>query len=52
MTYFKNKIKDKGLKIIWLADKCGISQPLMSMYLNGDRPMPSQVEDKLKELLN
>lgn len=52
MTYFKERIRDKGLKIIWLAEKCDISQPLMSMYLNGDRSMPIEIENKLKELLN
>lgn len=52
MEQFKIRIKEKGLKIIWLADKCGISQPMMSMYLNGDRSMPLEVESKLRELLN
>ena len=50
MTY-KEKIKNKGLKIVWLADKIGVSQPLLSMYLNGDRSMPKEVESKLKKLL-
>lgn len=48
---FKNRIKEKGLKIVWLADKLGISQPLLSMYLSGDRNMSQETEDKLKELL-
>lgn len=52
MKELKLRIKEKGLKIIWLADKCDISQPLMSMYLNGDRSMPFEIEAKLKELLS
>ena len=48
---YKEKIKNKGLKIVWLADKIGVSQPLLSMYLNGDRSMPKEVESKLKKLL-
>lgn len=49
---YKEKIKNKGLKIVWLADKVGVSQPLLSMYLNGSRNMPKEVESKLKKLLN
>lgn len=49
---FKKTIKDKGLKIVWLADKVGISQPLMSMYLNDTRNMPLDVEGKLTKLLS
>ena len=49
---YKEKIKNKGLKIVWLADKVGVSQPLLSMYLNGNRNMPKEVESKLKKLLN
>ena len=48
---YKEKIKNKGLKIVWLAEKVGVSQPLLSMYLNGDRTMPKEVESKLKKLL-
>jgi len=48
---YKEKIKNKGLKIVWLADKIGVSQPLLSMYLNGDRTMPKEIESKLKKLL-
>lgn len=40
-------ISDKGLKISFLADKIEVSQPLLSMYLNGARKMPTDVEFKL-----
>lgn len=48
---FRKRIKEKGLKIIWIAEKLGISQPLLSMYLNGDRNMSKEIEEKLKEIL-
>ena len=48
---YKERIKNKGLKIVWIAEKIGVSQPLLSMYLNGDRTMPKEVESKLKKLL-
>lgn len=48
---YKEKIKNKGLKIVWLAEKIGVSQPLLSMYLSGDRTMPQEVEKKLTKLL-
>ena len=48
---FRKRIKEKGLKIIWIAEKLGISQPLLSMYLSGDRNMSEETEDRLKEIL-
>lgn len=48
---FKTDIKNRGLKISFLAEKIDVSQPLLSMYLNGYRKMPSDIEFKLaKEL--
>lgn len=47
----KEKIKDKGIKISWIAEKVGISQPLLSMYLNKDRKFPVEVEEKVKAIL-
>lgn len=48
---YKKRIKERGLKIIWIADKLGISQPLLSMYLSGDRTMSEEIESKLKDIL-
>lgn len=47
----KNDIKDKGIKISFLAEKISISQPLLSMYLNGKRKMPPDIEFKLAKAL-
>ena len=47
----KQKIKDRGLKTTWIADQLKVSQPSLSMYLNGKRTMPPYVEYRLKKLL-
>ncbi len=47
----KQKIKDKGLKIVWIAEKIGISQPLLSMYLNGTRQMPEEIKRSIEKLI-
>jgi predicted transcriptional regulator len=49
---FREIIEEKGLKIIFLAKKLGVSQPLFSMYLAGKRNMPLHIREKLTELLN
>ena len=49
---FKQKIKDRGLKITWIAEQIGITRSLLSQYLNGLRNMPDHIEVKLKEMLN
>jgi predicted transcriptional regulator len=48
---FHQKIKERGLLKKWIAKKIGISNVLLSYYLNGTRPMPEHIERKLKELL-
>ena len=47
----KEKIKQKGLKISWLAVQLNISQPTLSMYLNDKRRIPYDVEVRLNNLL-
>lgn len=51
MTKLKKRIKDKGLKITWIAKQLKISQPALSMYLNGDRDMPKDVEIRIEKIL-
>lgn len=48
---FNKVIKEKGLKKRWIATKIGISNVVLSYYLNGTRPIPETVEKKLKEIL-
>mgnify|MGYP003427030450 CR=1 FL=1 len=47
----KEKIKQKGLKVSWLASQLNISQPTLSMYLNDKRQIPYDVEVRLNNLL-
>lgn len=47
----KQIIKEKGLKIIWIAEQLKISQPTLSMYLNDKRKIPYCIEVKLNNLL-
>lgn len=48
---YNEEIKKRGLKKKWVADKIGIHQVLLSYYTNNVRPMPEEVEMKLKQLL-
>ena len=47
----KQKIKNRGLKIKFIAEKVGVSQPLLSMYLNGKRKMPESIHDNIEKIL-
>lgn len=48
---YRTKIKQKGLKINWIATQLCISRPTLSAYLNGTREMPLDVESRLKTLI-
>ena len=48
---YKEKIKEKGLKIIWISEQIGITRSLLSQYINGLRDMPEHIDKKLKEIL-
>lgn len=48
----KEQIRDRGIKISWIAQKVGVSQPLLSMYLNGDRSFPDEIKKQIKQLLS
>jgi len=47
----KEQIKDKGIKFKWLANKLGVKQPELSMWLNEVRPMPEHIERQIKLLI-
>jgi predicted transcriptional regulator len=51
MKKYKLLIKQKGLKISWIAEQLGVSQPTLSMYLNSKRQIPYDVEQRLKSIL-
>lgn len=51
MKKYKILIRQKGLKMNWVAAQLCISNSLLSMYLNDKRDMPFVIESKLKEIL-
>jgi predicted transcriptional regulator len=46
---FKEEIKNRGLKISWVAKRVGISRPLLSIYLHKHRDMPIHIQEALKK---
>ena len=51
MKKYKLLIKQKGLKMSWIAEQINVSAPSLTMYLNGKRQMPFVVEQRLKTIL-
>lgn len=52
MKKYKIQIKQKGLKMSWIAEQLKVSAPSLTMYLNGKRQMPYEVEQRLIKLLS
>lgn len=52
MKKYKIIIKQKGLKMTWIAEQLNISAPSLTMYLSGKRQMPYEVEQRLKAILS
>lgn len=48
---YKLLIKNRGLKISWIAKQIGVSQPYLSLALKGERNLSDDHERKLKEIL-
>jgi len=51
MKKYKLLIKQKGLKMSWIAEQINVSAPSLTMYLNGKRQIPYDVEQRLKTIL-
>ena len=47
----KEKIKNKGIKQTWIAEKIGISKSLLHHYLSGHTSIPNDVETKIRRLI-
>ena len=47
----KERIKEKGFRINFVAKQIGISEVLMSYYLNGTRPMPEHIKENIERFL-
>jgi predicted transcriptional regulator len=52
LEIINGKIKEKGLKKTWIAEKLGISNTLFSFYITGTRPIPEDVNKKLEVILD
>ena len=52
MKHYESIILKNGLKRKWVAENLGISPQLLSMYLNGSRKMPSDIDFKLNKILS
>lgn len=48
---WKEKIKRKGLKINWIAEKIGIHRVMLSHYINESRPIPDEIKKQLELIL-
>ena len=48
---YRKQINNRGLKISWLANKIGVSQPLLSLFLKGERTLKAEKELLLKQIL-
>lgn len=48
----KDKIKDSGLKITYVAEKCGLTYQGFSNKLNGINDFKLVEADKLRQILN
>ena len=51
MKKYKLLIKQKGLKMSWIAEQINVSALSLTMHLNGKRQMPYDVEQRLKTIL-
>jgi predicted transcriptional regulator len=47
----EQQIKDKGLKKSWIASKIGVSNPMFSMFLSGERNLPEEKIRQIKDLV-
>lgn len=48
----RKRIKERGIKQSWIAEKIGISRSLLHHYLTGVASMPTKVEEEIKLLIS
>jgi DNA-binding Xre family transcriptional regulator len=45
-------VAERGVKILWLSQQLGISQPYLSLILTGKRNMPKGMGDRIIKILS
>lgn len=48
---YKEEIKKRGLKFVWVADQLSIPRSSFIVYMNHQTLMPNHVAEKIKEFL-
>lgn len=48
----KEKIKKKGIKIVWIAEQIGMKQSMLTRCLKGDRILKPEKEEAIKQLIH
>lgn len=48
---YKEYIKELGITVKFLAKKIGVSQTMMSYYVNNTRPIPFEIERDINRVL-
>lgn len=51
LSRINHNIRNGGIKKSFVAKKIGISEPYLSLILNGKRPLPGKVKEDLFNLL-
>jgi hypothetical protein len=51
MVDLKDKIRSKGIKQTWIADKINRSPEELTMWLNGTRSMPDEIKKQILILI-
>ena len=49
---FKEEINNRGLKMVWVAQKIECNYQSFKVYMNNPKLMPNWVSEKLKEMFN
>lgn len=48
---YKDKLKELGITVKFLSLKVGVSQTMMSYYVNDTRTPPLEIDSRIKEVL-
>lgn len=48
---YKDKLKNLDVTVKFLANKIGVSQTMMSYYINGTRPFPDGMKVRVDNIL-